>query len=47
MLRLTADAHDAVKNADVVYTDAWVSMGMEAQTQRRREVLSPFGSTRD
>ncbi|MGC1418961.1 MAG: hypothetical protein WA786_02415 [Acidimicrobiales bacterium] len=42
VLRLTADPHDAVKNADVVYTDAWVSMGMEAQTQRRRELLSPF-----
>ncbi len=42
VLRLTGDPHDAVKSADVVYTDAWVSMGLEAQTQHRREVLSPF-----
>jgi ornithine carbamoyltransferase len=42
VLRLTDDPHDALTTADVVYTDAWVSMGMESQTPHRREVLSPF-----
>jgi ornithine carbamoyltransferase len=41
-LRLTDSAYDAVKNADVVYTDAWVSMGAESETQLRRELLRPF-----
>ena len=41
-LRLFDSAHDAVKDADVVYTDAWVSMGFEEETAHRRDVLSPF-----
>jgi ornithine carbamoyltransferase len=41
-LRLTASPTEAVKNADVVYTDAWVSMGMERETEQRRRDLSAF-----
>ena len=41
-LRLTDSPSDAVKKADVVYTDAWVSMGMEAETDQRRRDLSAF-----
>jgi ornithine carbamoyltransferase len=41
-LRLTDSASDAVKGADVVYTDAWVSMGMERETDTRRRDLSAF-----
>jgi ornithine carbamoyltransferase len=41
-LRLTASATEAVKGADVVYTDAWVSMGMERETDARRRDLSAF-----
>jgi ornithine carbamoyltransferase len=41
-LRQVEDARDAVKNADVVYTDAWVSMGLEDETARRRRDLAQF-----
>lgn len=41
-LTLCADAASAVAGADVVYTDAWVSMGFEGETARRREDLAAF-----
>jgi ornithine carbamoyltransferase len=42
VLRLTDSAPDAVKGADAVYTDVWVSMGMETETERRRRDLAAF-----
>ena len=42
VLRLTDSPYDAVKSADVIYTDAWVSMGLEDETARRREDLVGF-----
>lgn len=41
-LRLTDSPDDAVKDADVVYTDAWISMGAESEAAQRRDVLRPF-----
>jgi ornithine carbamoyltransferase len=38
----TYDAVEAVANADVVYTDAWTSMGQEAEAARRNAVFPPF-----
>jgi ornithine carbamoyltransferase len=36
------DPYDAVKGAQAVYTDVWASMGFESETERRREIFSPF-----
>ena len=35
ILTLTNDPIEAISNADVVYTDTWVSMGMEAEKAQR------------
>jgi len=35
-------AEEAVKGADVVYTDTWVSMGQEAETEKRLKIFPPF-----
>jgi ornithine carbamoyltransferase len=39
---VTADAAAAVAGADVVATDTWVSMGLEAQSEARKGAGSPF-----
>ena len=41
----TTDPYAAVKDADVVYTDVWVSMGKEEETAERIKVMSPFAVT--
>ncbi len=43
--QFTTDAYEAVKDADVVYTDVWVSMGKEEETAERIRVMSPFAVT--
>jgi ornithine carbamoyltransferase len=39
---LTVDPAAAVKNADIVYTDVWASMGQEAQAEERRKIFTPY-----
>ncbi len=41
----TTDPAEAVKDADVVYTDVWVSMGKEEETKERIRVMSPYQVT--
>jgi ornithine carbamoyltransferase len=40
--KLTNDPRAAAAGADALYTDVWVSMGDEAEAQRRRADLAPF-----
>lgn len=42
--RLThvSDPKKAVAGVDAVYTDAWTSMGQEAEAQQRRKVFAPY-----
>jgi ornithine carbamoyltransferase len=41
-ISLLRDPHVAVKNAQVIYTDTWTSMGQEAESKKREEVFPPF-----
>lgn len=41
----TTDPFLAVKDADVVYTDVWVSMGKEEETKARIAQMSPYSVT--
>ena len=41
----TNDPEKAVKDADVVYTDTWVSMGDEKEKEKRLKVFSPYQVT--
>jgi ornithine carbamoyltransferase len=41
-LRLFTDPVDAVTGADAVYTDTWISMGQEAETDLRRRLFAPY-----
>ena len=41
-IRVTSDPVSAVKNADVVYTDVWTSMGRESEHAKRRMLFEQF-----
>ena len=41
-LVFTADPAEAVRGAAVVYTDAWTSMGQEAEAEERREAFAGY-----
>jgi ornithine carbamoyltransferase len=38
----TADPVEAVRGADFVYTDVWISMGQEGESERRKALFEPF-----
>ncbi len=39
---LTEEPRQAVKDADIVYTDVWTSMGQEAEAERRRKDFAGY-----
>jgi ornithine carbamoyltransferase len=39
---VTNDPVEAVAGADVVYTDVWASMGLEAEAAKRSKIFRPF-----
>ncbi|MYL34481.1 ornithine carbamoyltransferase [Pontibacillus yanchengensis] len=41
-ITLTEDVQEGVKEADVIYTDVWVSMGEEDQYEQRIQMLKPY-----
>jgi ornithine carbamoyltransferase len=41
-LTFLRDPHEAVKGAQVIYTDTWTSMGQEADSARREVVFPPY-----
>jgi len=44
---VTRDPADAVRNADLVVTDVWASMGQENEVEQRLEIFSPYQVNQD
>ena len=45
--RLASCPEDAVRDADVVYTDTWIGMGQDAEAEERRRAFAGFTVTQD
>ncbi len=41
-IELVTDPKSAVKDADVIYTDTWTSMGQEEEAKNRKKVFPPY-----
>ncbi len=41
-IRLAGNPNESVKDSDIIYTDAWTSMGQETETEKRRLAFSGY-----
>jgi ornithine carbamoyltransferase len=41
-VEIVDDPFDAVQNADIIYTDVWISMGDEEDTKSKEKLLQPY-----
>jgi ornithine carbamoyltransferase len=41
-ITVTQDVAEAVRGADVLYTDVWTSMGQEAEAEQRKPIFAPY-----
>jgi len=39
---VTSDPDEAAAGADVIYTDAWASMGQESEAEKRKKIFLPY-----
>jgi ornithine carbamoyltransferase len=46
-VKVLQDPKEAVGGADIIYTDVWVSMGMEEERAEREEVFRPYQVNQD
>ncbi len=46
-LEVTQDAVAAARQADVIYTDVWASMGQEAEAAARKKIFQPYQVNRE
>lgn len=47
VIRWIKDPFEAVKDADYIYTDVWVSMGFENEAKKRIKLLEPYRINRE
>jgi ornithine carbamoyltransferase len=41
-VKVTNDPKEAVKGADIIYTDVWASMGKEKEREERIKIFKPY-----
>ncbi|NOZ69607.1 MAG: ornithine carbamoyltransferase [Deferribacteres bacterium] len=41
-VRIVTDPEEAVRDADVLYTDVWISMGQEREVERRKKIFRGY-----